>query len=211
MVSRATLVRSILAVAAAFAVSVGALAPAANGAPGAAALQPVRSLDAERYLGTWWQQAAIPGFYSIRCARDTNATYSLIDATTIKVDNRCVSFAGRPDGILGRADLVDPKTHAQFSVSFPGIPGTIDPQKRPNYIVAWVADGMSPTDPYEYAIVGDPTRLSGFVLSRDRVIPKDKLLSLRGRVEALGFNSCLFLVSPTSGGRSDYTPLCLIR
>ena len=42
-------------------------------------LQPVKNLDVERYLGTWWQQATIPAFYGIRCAKDTNATYTLIN------------------------------------------------------------------------------------------------------------------------------------
>ncbi|MFT4087747.1 MAG: lipocalin family protein [Gordonia sp. (in: high G+C Gram-positive bacteria)] len=67
------------------------------------------------------------------------------------MDNRCMSFTGAPDGIVGRADLVDAATKAQFSVSFPGIPFTIDPQKRPNYTVAWVQDGATATAPYRDA------------------------------------------------------------
>ncbi|WP_414976543.1 lipocalin family protein [Gordonia sp. (in: high G+C Gram-positive bacteria)] len=182
---------------------------AAQGAP--ATLQPVAKLDVHRYLGAWWQQAAVPGFYSLRCARDTVATYSLIDATTVKVDNKCIGPLGNPDGIKGQAKVVDTKTNAQLSVSFPGIPGTIDAGGRANYVVAWVADGARPSDPYRYAIVGDPYRLSGYILSRDKVISHSTLLWLRSQAEKVGFNSCTLLVSPTTGGRSDYTPLCLLR
>lgn len=139
-------------------------------------LQPVKNLDVERYLGTWWQQATIPAFYGIRCAKDTNATYTLINPTTVGVDNKCTSFTGQPDGIKGKATVVDPKkSNAALAVSFPGIPNTINTGSFPNYVIAWVADGKNPKGPYEYAIVGDPYRLSGFVLSRQKVVSNEQL------------------------------------
>lgn len=174
-------------------------------------LQPVKNLDVERYLGTWWQQATIPAFYGIRCAKDTNATYTLINSTTVGVDNKCTSFTGQPDGIKGKATVVDPKkSNAALAVSFPGIPNTINTGSFPNYVIAWVADGKDPKGPYEYAIVGDPYRLSGFVLSREKVVSNEKLHMLRLKTESLGFNSCTFLISPITGGRSDYSPLCTV-
>ncbi|WP_448221443.1 lipocalin family protein [Gordonia iterans] len=197
------------AVLAALLTAVAAVTPA-HAAP-ATPLQPVNRLDVERYLGTWWQQAAIPGFYSIRCARDTSARYGLIDETTISVDNTCVSPTGARDGVRGRAKVVDLESRAQLSVSFPEVPFSFDPQDRPNYIVAWVASGDGPDAPYEHAIVGDPDRLSGFILTREQVIPRSTLLALRDEAGKLGFNTCLFLTSPTTGGRSDYTPLCAVQ
>lgn len=174
----------------------------------AAPLQPVPKLDVQRYLGTWWQLATIPSFYGVRCARDTNATYTLIDKTTIGVDNRCISFTGQPDGIVGKAVVLDTKTNAQLAVSFPGIPFTLNSGNNPNYVVAWVEDGKDPKGPYEYAIVGDPTRLSGFLLSRKKSVSETELHRLRGKIESVGFNSCTFLISPITGWRSDYSPLC---
>jgi apolipoprotein D and lipocalin family protein len=176
----------------------------------AAPLKPVPKLDVQRYLGTWWQQATIPSFFGIRCAKDTNATYGIIDATTISVDNKCTSFTGQPDGIKGKATVVDPVSNAQLIVTFPGVPNTIDPGKTPNYIVSWVADGATPDAPYEYAVVGDPSRLSGFVLSRKKVLTTAELRMLKDATEKVGFNSCTFLISPTTGGRSDYSPLCTV-
>ncbi len=183
----------------------------------AAPLQPVAKLDVTRYLGTWWQQATIPSFFGVRCAKDTNATYTQITATTIGVDNRCTSFTGQPDGIKGKATVIDPATKAQLVVTFPGVPNTINPGNNPNYIVTWVGDtqgrdatgpNANSAEPYQFAIVGDPTRLSGFVLSREKVLTTDQLRMLKRRTEAAGFNSCTFLISPTTGGRSDYSPLC---
>lgn len=185
--------------------TVTAVAPA-NAAP----LRPVASLDPARYLGQWWQLATVPSFYGVRCARDTNATYTKINDTTIGVNNRCTSFTGMSDGIKGQAKIVDPVTKAQLVVSFPGIPFAVNPGNTPNYIVSYVEDGDSPTAPYQYAIVGDPTRSSGFLLSRDKVVPTSELRRLRTKIESVGFNPCTFLISPTTGGRSDYSPLCLV-
>ncbi|MGX7695251.1 lipocalin family protein [Gordonia polyisoprenivorans] len=185
----------------------------------AAPLKPVAKLDVTRYLGTWWQQATIPSFFGVRCAKDTNATYTQINATTIGVDNKCTSFTGQPDGIKGKATVIDPVTKAQLVVTFPGVPNTINPGNNPNYIVTWVGDaqgrdataqGANSTEPYQFAIVGDPTRLSGFVLSREKVLTTDQLRMLKRRTEAAGFTSCTFLISPTTGGRSDYSPLCTV-
>ncbi|QTI70149.1 lipocalin family protein [Gordonia polyisoprenivorans] len=186
----------------------------------AAPVKPVTKLDVTRYLGTWWQQATIPSFFGVRCAKDTNATYTQINATTIGVDNKCTSFTGQPDGIKGKATVLDPTTNAQLAVSFPGIPNTINTGNFPNYIVTWVgdADGNSATgpkaaksnEPYQYAIVGDPTRLSGFVLSRQKVLTTAQLRMLERRTAEAGFNTCTFLISPTTGGRSDYSPLCTV-
>ena len=176
----------------------------------AAPLRPIAKLDTTRYLGSWWQLAAIPAFFNLSCARDTTATYTPINPTTIGVKNTCTTFTGQTNGVQGRATVVDPVTKAQLSVKFPQVPVSVDPGNAPNYIVAWIANGAKPTDPYRFALVGDPTRLSGFVLYRDRVVSTSTLRMLRGQVEKAGFNSCSFLISPTTGGRTDYSPLCTV-
>lgn len=185
----------------------------------AAPLKPIPKLDVNRYLGTWWQQATVPSFFGVRCAKDTNATYTFINDKTVGVDNKCTSFTGQPDGIKGKATIVDPVTNAQLVVTFPFIPGTINPGNTPNYIVAWVGDangndaggpGATGNEPYQYAIVGDPLRLSGFVLTRKKVVSTDELRMLERKARQVGFNSCTLLISPTTGGRSDYSPLCTV-
>ena len=42
----------------------------------ALALTPVIGFDHNRYLGTWYEIAAIPGFLQSRCARDTQTEYT---------------------------------------------------------------------------------------------------------------------------------------
>ncbi|MGV9711384.1 lipocalin family protein [Gordonia sp. NPDC003424] len=176
----------------------------------AAPLAPVAKLDPQRYIGTWWQLATIPSSYGVRCGKDTHATYTIIDKTTIGVDNRCTSFTGQPDGVTGKAYVLDPTTNAALNVQIDGVPKLPGQNNFPNYVVAWTEDGADPKGPYEYAIVGDPTRFSGFLLSRKKVVSNAELHRLRMKVESVGFNSCTFLVSPTTGGRSDYSPLCTV-
>ena len=48
----------------------------AAGKAAASDLEPVRSLDLERYLGTWYEIARYPNRFERKCAGFTTATYS---------------------------------------------------------------------------------------------------------------------------------------
>lgn len=179
-------------------VGVGFLAAApAQAAP----LQPVEELDVERYLGKWYQLAANPAPYNIDCVRDTTANYSLIDAENIKVRNECTTITGQRRAITGNARLNDT---ASLYVSFPSVPFQDSKDGPSNYIVTHLADD------YSWAFVGDPDRISGFVLSRDPVVDVDGLREIRSVVESKGYNSCLMLTSPTSEGYQELRPLCTV-
>ncbi|WP_238422853.1 lipocalin family protein [Gordonia sp. 'Campus'] len=200
--------RSLAALVAGLVVSIGFAV--GTGPAQAAPLAPVAQVEVDRYLGKWWQLATVPSFFGLTCARDTSAFYTKIDATTIGVDNQCTGPTGMRGGVVGRATVVDTKTNAQLSVRFPQTPGSINPGNAPNYVVAYLEDGENPDGPYRYAIVGDPNRGSGFLLSRDKVVPDSELRRLTKEIEKVGYNPCTFLVSPTTGGRSDYSPLCIV-
>ncbi|TXG92428.1 lipocalin [Rhodococcus rhodnii] len=192
--------------------AVAAVAALATAAPAAAQgssvlpgpLEPVRSLDAARYLGSWYQLAAVPQPFNLQCARDTVATYTEIDATNIGVSNRCTSWDGSERGIEGNARVVDPVTSAQLHVSFPGVPFQDSLDGPPNYIVTYI------TDDYSWALVGDPLRTSGFVLSRTPAVDDAGWREIRQVVESRGYNACLVLTSPVTGGRDDIRPLCTV-
>ncbi|MCZ4556195.1 lipocalin family protein [Rhodococcus maanshanensis] len=174
-------------------------------APAAAApLAPVPSLDVQRYMGTWHQLAAIPQPFSLNCASDTRATYSLLDAQNVRVENSCTTWTRGSSGVTGNARVNDPATMAQLHVSFPGV-STQDSLDGPtNYVVSHIADD------YSWALVGDPARFSGFVLSRSASATAERWQEIRAVVESRGYNSCLLLTSPTTGGREDIRPLCTV-
>ncbi|WP_408014632.1 lipocalin family protein [Rhodococcus xishaensis] len=167
-------------------------------------LAPVPSLDIARYVGTWHQLAAIPQPFNVNCARDTRAVYELIDASNISVNNTCTTWSGETMGVTGNARVTDPVTNAQLRVSFPSVPTQGSPDGPTNYVVTYIADD------YSWALVGDPARASGFVLSRTPAVSDAQWQQIRGVVESRGYDSCLLLTSPTTGGRDDITPLCTV-
>lgn len=196
-IARSSLVPRLLPACAA--VIAAALFPAAaTAAPPA----PVPSLELDRYLGVWHQLAAVPAPFSIDCAGDTTATYTLEPSGDVGVYNRCRTWSGGTDEIRGTATVTDPVTNAQLHVSFPGVPGQDQRTGAPNYIVT----ALGPD--YSWAVVTDPSRLSGFVLSRTPAVDATTWDAIDAAIVAAGQNPCVYLTTPTAGGRSDITPLC---
>ncbi|NLA54945.1 MAG: lipocalin family protein [Corynebacterium humireducens] len=156
------------------------------------------TVDLERFAGTWYQVAALPQPYSLQCAHNTTAEYGVIDESTISVRNSCGTLFGSRSGIEGTATV---RSGASLRVNFPGVPFQ-DPEGPVNYRVTHLEED------YSLAIVGDPYRLSGFVLSRTPDLSPETWSRVRGIVESRGWNSCLFLTVPMEGGRGDTAPLC---
>ncbi|NLG54381.1 MAG: lipocalin family protein [Rhodococcus sp.] len=197
--------RSIVNMATATAIiTAGALFAAPAGAAGSldhAPLTPIPQLDVDRYLGTWHQLAANPAPFNLDCVQDTTANYSLIDANNVRVENSCTSFTGERRGIVGNARVNGP---AELHVSFPSVPFQNSLDGPSNYLVAHIADD------YSWALVGDPTRRSGFVLSRSPIVDAATWQHIREVVEAKGYSSCLMLTSPTTEGEQHIRPLCAV-
>lgn len=184
----------------------GALA-AGGGAAAQPALPPgpapVPALDLNRYLGVWNQLAAVPQPFNLECARDTRAEYTLDPQGDVAVHNSCTTWSGGLNEIRGTARVNDPVTGAQLHVSFPGVPGQDMLDGPTNYIVTALAPD------YSWALVTDPSRLSGFVLSRSASLDAPTWDQVKSAITAAGQSPCMYLTSPTTGGRSDLTPLCL--
>ena len=164
----------------------------------AAPLTPVAELDVNRYMGTWYQLAANPAPFNLDCVRDTTANYTLLDERNVRVENSCTTVTGERRGIVGNARVNDT---ASLHVSFPGVPSQDSLDGPSNYIVSYLADD------YSWAFVGDPTRISGFVLSRSPVVDDAAWQQIRTVVEQQGYNSCLMLTSPTTEGLQEIKPL----
>ncbi|GAA4642545.1 lipocalin family protein [Gordonia humi] len=167
----------------------------------AAPLRPVAQVDLNRYLGVWHQLAANPAPFNIDCVRDTTAEYSSIDARTVRVKNSCTSVTGAHRSIVGRARVNGP---AALHVSFPGVPTQESVSGPSNYLIAYIAPD------YSWALVGDPSRLSGFVLSRSGRVDHATWRTIVDVVERKGYNPCLMVTSPVTGGYRDIRPLCTV-
>ncbi|WP_194827722.1 lipocalin family protein [Nocardia sp. XZ_19_231] len=163
---------------------------------------PVPRLELDRYLGEWHQLAAVPQPFNLNCARDTTATYTLDPSGDVGVFNRCRTWTGGVDEIRGTATVNDPATNAQLHVSFPGVPGQDGREGDTNYIVT----ALGPD--YSWALVTSPSRLSGFVLSRTPALDDATWQQVDEAIRVAGQDPCIYLTSPTTGGREGVAPLC---
>ena len=132
----------------------------------------------ENYLGTWYEQGSVKQFFSIGLV-NTKAVYSLNDDGSIKVQNSGNYFGpnGPESNITGSAVPVN-AFNTRLNVGFFfGEPSSAEPG---NY---WILD-YAPD--YSWAIVSDSSGRSGFILTRDQVIPEAEYNDLVARAQQLG-------------------------
>jgi apolipoprotein D and lipocalin family protein len=117
-------------------------------------LEVVDYVELDRYLGTWYEIASYPAWFTKDCT-GTTAEYSLLSDGKIRVVNRCRkgSLDGPQDEAKGKAEVVDTTTNAKLKVWF------FWPFKG-NY---WIIDL---DDDYQWAVVGEPKREYLWILSR---------------------------------------------
>ena len=175
----------------------------AVGSLGGPELTQVGTVDLQRYAGEWFQVAAIPQPYTLQCTNDTKADYAVTGPGTVSVRNSCGSAISSDSVIEGEATVRDTATNASLRVDFPMVPFQ-DENGPVNYRITYLAGD------YSLAIVGDPTRSSGFVLSREPALDAERWSMVRDVIENRGWWSCAFLTVPMAGGRGDVTPLCLL-
>ena len=136
----------------------------------------VSSVELSRYVGKWYEIAHYPTPFQSGCASST-ADYTARSDGSINVFNTCLgSDGGTISTIEGTATIDDRVTNAKLTVRFPGIP-------IPGGY--WIIDlGEN----YEYAVVGDPTRLTLFILSRTPSLDPAVLEGILSRLPAQGYD-----------------------
>ncbi|MEH3139294.1 MAG: lipocalin family protein [Mycobacterium kyogaense] len=140
-------------------------------------LAPPPSVDVDSYLGTWYEVGSVKQFFSIGLV-NTKAVYGRNPDGSISVANSGNYFVdnGPESTIQGTALPVD-DTNSKLKVTFFGKPNANPPG---NY---WIVD----LDPdYQWAIVTNPTGLSGFLLSRTPVVSEDFYRELLARASVYG-------------------------
>lgn len=138
----------------------------------------VASVDVNRYLGTWYQQALIPNRFQSMCVSNTRATYAL-DGKHLSVLNQCTGIDGKPETATGVAKIVAGSNNAKLRVSF----------FRPFYGDYWVL-ALDPD--YQWVLVGDPTREYGWVLARTAKLDDATYSQIMARAALLGYDNARF-------------------
>lgn len=201
--SRRPLARLVVTAVSAGLLGLAAAAPAAAAPAAAPAVRPVASLDVQRYLGTWRQIADIPQFYEVFCVKDVTARYSLNTDGTVRVLNTCTGPLGGTIRTDGTARILDRTTNAQLQVSFLKVFGTpVFTGSDPNYVVMGIAGD------YSWAVVGDPSRSTGYILSRTAGLPAASMKAAKAVLVRNGYDPCALRLTRQTGGSSSTAPIC---
>lgn len=161
----------------------------------------VEHVDLIRYLGKWYQIAAIPQFFERNCFSNTLADYSLAESNSISVYNTCSDKDGKLISATGRAKVVDSKSNAKLKVTFLKIFNWL-------YLIGgdyWILDLDTN---YRWVIVGEQTHKYGWILARDPYLSEEDLRMLSGKLKQQGYDTCKFLTARQNGGPSVRVPLC---
>ena len=152
--------------------------------------QTVDHVDLDRYLGLWYEIASYPTFFNEGLV-GTTAEYTLRRDGRIRVYNS--AFAGDFDGpvedIEGIATVIDRRSNAKLSVSFPSVP--LGRLFQGQY---WIID-LDEED-YSYAVVTNPLRTTLFILSRSPEMDPDVLDGILDRLEEQNFDLSRLLFTP---------------
>lgn len=154
----------------------------------------VDRVDLERYMGRWYEIAALPNFFQRHCVSDTTADYALREDGLVSVMNRCVGESGEIDEAEGVARPADPTATGKLEVSFVSVFG-----KYFFWGDYWII-GLG-TD-YHYALVATPTRRWGWILSRDPQPPRQLIEGWLQQFRNQGYDPNAFVLTVQSSGDS---------
>ena len=139
-------------------------------------LQAVDKVDAQRYMGKWYDIANFPQRFQKNC-KCTSAEYKLLDDETVEVYNYCLdSETGKVKDITGKAFIADKTTNAKLKVQF------FWPFKGDYWIVELADD-------YSYAVVSEPGKEYLWILSRTPKMDENLLQAIIGRLKEKGFDT----------------------
>ena len=142
-------------------------------------LETVKSVDIQKYKGTWYEIARFEHFFEKGC-KNVTATYELKSDGDIQVINRCTMIEDqKKKEATGVAYAVD-STNSKLKVSF----------FRPFYGDYYILDVASD---YSYALVGAPSRELLWILSRTKTIDESTKEKILAKLPLLGFDKEKFV------------------
>lgn len=148
-------------------------------------VKPVENIDINKYMGTWYEYARIPNRFQNKCKGNVTADYTLLPDGNVRVINQCLENNGKKDKADGIAKIVDRKTNSKLKVSFFSIFGIH--LFWGNYWVLYIDND------YSVAVVGEPKRKYGWILTRD-IKPDPKILQeAYDAIESNGYDKSKFI------------------
>lgn len=165
-------------------------------------VQTVPSVDLQKYRGQWFEIAAIPQEQQKDCVSDVSAQYTQLPEGLLKVRNSCKTKTGKIQEAIGRARVVDEKSNAKLEVTFAQILFRWAFPFGGDY---WILDVA---EDYSYAVVGEPSAESGWILSRSKTLSEEHLERAKDVLQRNGYNVCDFRFTIQDGGATENKSLC---
>jgi apolipoprotein D and lipocalin family protein len=139
-------------------------------------MEPVPTLDLQRYGGVWYEIARLPNRFQKKCAHSVVARYEVRDDGRLNVVNECVEKDGTVSRAKGVARLADHKAppsrlKVRFAPAFLSFLSAV-------WGDYWVID-LAPD--YSYAVVGEPKRRYLWILARSPQLPEPLYEEILGR------------------------------
>jgi apolipoprotein D and lipocalin family protein len=141
----------------------------------------VKSLNLKAYQGQWFEIARFSNLFQKKCKKNVTATYTLMENGYIEVINACAREDGQNESVKGIAKVVDTQTNAKLAVSFFDIFGW-----RPIWGDYWV---LGLNKDYTVAVIGDPKRKYGWILSRTKKLSEEQLETALSVFDKNGYDS----------------------
>ncbi len=156
-----------------------------------APLPALEEFDSAAYLGVWHESARLPVFFQ-REGTLAMARYTPGDRDSrIGVENFAVSAEGQiVSSIRGVADAAEGEPAGRFTVRFPGIPSLVARFTGPNYHIFHLSEDG------QHALVGNPSRRTLWILSRNVPVEPEELDALIGIADRAGFDVLRLLLAP---------------
>lgn len=155
----------------------------------------VEALDLKSYVGRWYDVRSIPNRFQKGCT-NTTATYALNGDNSLRVENECtVNEDGerKVSRVVGKAWIKN-EGGSKLKVSFACLFGLCTELAGGNY---WVlALGPIENELYSWAIVGEPKRKYGWVLSRTPTLSASAITEIESRLNEQGYDPTRFASTP---------------
>jgi len=131
-------------------------------------------------MGKWYEigTSVFVRLFIERGCKCTTANYTLLSNNSVEVFNSCVNKNNnQPIVAVGSAIQPNPAVPGELQVSFAQMQAT-----RPNYYVMQIDSN------YQYALIGEPTRLFLWILSRKTTVPDSIYKKYLDYAKSQGYN-----------------------
>jgi len=137
-------------------------------------LETVEEVDLEKFMGTWFEIAALPTTYNKGCTCSKVDMELAPDNEYIKVINSCMK-KGKQGAVLAKAYVEKNSANTKLEVQL------FWPFRSDYDIIAL-------DSAYSYAMAGNPDRTILQVLSRQEILDENIYMELIGKAHTLGFD-----------------------